>query len=53
MGSLRPLSPFHMDVVEPPSLRADSSLVRELALVRAALEPPAASFSGDITAFDL
>jgi glyoxylase-like metal-dependent hydrolase (beta-lactamase superfamily II) len=52
MDSLRPLTPFHMDVVEAPSLRPGSSLVRELALVRAALEPPAASNSCDITWLD-
>lgn len=40
MDRVRPLAPHLMDVVESPSLRPSSSLVRELNLVRTALTPP-------------
>jgi sulfur dioxygenase len=53
MDSLRPLAPHHMDVVELPSLRSNSSLVRELALVRAALEPPRVGSAFDLSTLDL
>lgn len=40
MQSLRPASALHMDLIETPSLRPSSRLVRDLVSVRRALLPP-------------